>query len=207
MKKEKILPCPFCGGIPTGEKFCSTDRGPALTCDFCSTLGPPALEKELVGPELKRFEKLAVAKWNKRMLDSASYRRGIEAAASFVEQFDKYVSHSYLLSDCILGKFNLIGKRKIRKNDQRLVRAFSAAIRFFQISGNPQAIFSPGRRRAKKEFYEAMEDFCSHVDKRTPARRKLERRIPGGPEFLLGSLLSAERRQRSRREGAVRRRS
>lgn len=162
MKKLKIRPCPFCGKTPSGKVFCGTDRGPALECDDCSTMGPPALEKELIGPDEKRHEKLAIDKWNRRSFDSDSYRMGIEAAASFVEQFDKQVSHPYLLSDCILGKFNLIGKRKLRKN--------------------------------------------SH-DRRTPARRKGERRSPGGPEFMLGSMMSKERRERQKREGVVRRRS
>jgi hypothetical protein len=46
---------------------------------------------------------------------SEGYRKGIEAAASFVEQFDKYVNHDYLLSECILSKFNVM-KGKPRKN-------------------------------------------------------------------------------------------
>lgn len=48
------------------------------------------------------------------------YRRGIEAAASFVEQFDKYVNHDYLLSECILSKFNIM-KGKPRKNPRKHV--------------------------------------------------------------------------------------
>lgn len=43
------------------------------------------------------------------------YTRGIRAAAEFVAQFDRYVAHDYRLSDCILGKFNLIPKSKIRR--------------------------------------------------------------------------------------------
>lgn len=116
MKKPEILSCPFCGKTPSGKRFCSTDRGPALTCDHCLSLGPPALDHEFIGACEEKFERKAIAAWNKRSIDSASYRRGIEAAASYVEQFDKHVQHDYLLSDCILGKFNMIGKRKVRKN-------------------------------------------------------------------------------------------
>lgn len=46
------------------------------------------------------------------------YRKGIEAAASFVEQFDKYVNHDYLLSECILSKFNIM-KGRPRKNPRK----------------------------------------------------------------------------------------
>jgi hypothetical protein len=163
MKKLKPLPCPFCGRTPTGERFCSTPHGPAVSCDHCHGEGPPAgtprTEFTKRGERLQRRK--ATLAWNKRGLDSASYRRGIEAAASFVEQFDKYVRHDYRLSDCILGKFNMIGRRNLRKNVP---------------------------------------------EQRTPVRRKKERRMPGGPEFALGSTLSRERRQRTRREGARRRR-
>jgi len=207
MKKVKIEPCPFCGKIPSGKSFASTDHGPALMCERCSSMGPPALKKEMVGFDERRFEKLAIEAWNLRAFDSRWYRFGIEAVASFVEQFNKYVSHPYLLSDCILGKFNLIGKRKIRKNSQLLVKAFSAAIHYFQVrSANPKK-FHPARTEAVNQFDRAMGEFCRYVDRRTPVRRKGERRVSGGPEFILGSLLSSERRQVGRREGAVRRRS
>jgi hypothetical protein len=159
MKKLKPLSCPFCGKEPSGKRFVSTMRGPSLVCDHCDADGPPALDRELVGVDLEKHKALAIRKWNERAFDSASYRRGIEAAASFVEQFDKYVLHPWKLSDCILGKFNMIGKRKIRKNE----------------------------------------------DRRTPARRKVDRRVPSGPLFVLGSVLPKERRERHRREGAARR--
>lgn len=54
--------------------------------------------------------------------DKKGYRRGIKAAASLVEMFDKHVQHPYRLSDCILGKFNLLAKRKIRKNKFELFK-------------------------------------------------------------------------------------
>jgi hypothetical protein len=208
MKKAKIETCPFCGSRPSGKRFCSTDRGPALECDRCGCMGPAALDKEFVGHDEDKLNPQAIERWNFRAFHSGYYRMGIQAAASFVEQFDKYVSHPSLLSDCILAKFNLLGKGKIRKNDQRLVRAFSAAIRYFQIcfEGGTK-VGHPDRVRAGKDFNRAMKEFCSYVDRRTPARRKGERRIPGGPEFILGSLLSQERRQHVRREGARRRRS
>lgn len=173
MKKEKLMPCPFCGNIPKAMKFCSTASGPALMCEYCGAEGPPALKTELVGSDDPRFMFRAIKVWNERALDSASYRRGIEAAASFVEQFDKYVTgHPYLLSDCILGKFNVLGKRRrVRKNPN-----------YIPFLPDPK-----GRR--------------------TPVRRKGERRTPGGPDFVLGSVMSKERRERQKREGAVRRRS
>jgi hypothetical protein len=158
-KAVKLLPCPFCGKVPDGKRFCSTDFGPALTCNHCLVDGPPALDKQFVGASDVKLRPLAIKAWNRRSLDDASYRRGIEAAASLVEQFDRYVLHPWRLSDCILAKFNMIGKRKIRKNE----------------------------------------------DRRTPARRKVERRVPGGPLFVLGSALSRERRERRRREAARRR--
>ena len=162
MKKVKIAQCPFCGKIPSGKRFCSTDRGPAMECDHCGSMGPAALDKEFVGTNEDKLNPQAIAAWNRRSYDPDSYRMGIEAAASFVEMFDRHVNHPYRLSDCILCKFNLISKRRLRKNVP---------------------------------------------DRRTPARRKGERRTPGGPEFVMGSVTSQERRNRNRREGVRRRRS
>ena len=162
MKKVKIAQCPFCGKIPSGKRFCSTDRGPAMECDHCGSMGPAALDKEFVGTNEDKLNPQAIAAWNRRSYDPDSYRMGIEAAASFVEMFDRHVNHPYRLSDCILCKFNLISKRRLRKNVP---------------------------------------------DRRTPARRKGERRTPGGPEFVMGSMTSQERRNRNRREGVRRRRS
>jgi len=162
MKKAKILECPFCGRIPSGKRFCSTDRGPAMECDHCGTMGPAALDREFIGTNEDKLNPQAIAKWNQRTFDRDSYRMGIEAAASFVEMFDKHVQHPYRLSDCILCKFNLISKRKLRKNVP---------------------------------------------DRRTPARRKGERRVEGGPEFVMGSMATSERRKHLRRDGARRRRT
>jgi hypothetical protein len=162
MRKAKIRECPFCGRIPSGKRFCSTDRGPAMECDHCGSMGPAALDREFIGANEDKFNPQAIQKWNQRSFDRDSYQMGIEAASSFVEMFDKHVQHPYRLSDCILCKFNLISKRKLRKNVP---------------------------------------------DRRTPARRKGDRRVPGGPEFVLGSMTSQERRNRGRREGVRRRRS
>lgn len=208
-KKLEISSCPFCGKIPSGKRFCSTDRGPALTCDHCLSMGPPSLPQELVGPDDKKFERLAISAWNKRGLDSASYRCGIGAAAAFVMQFDKYVQHNYRLSDCILGKFNLIGKRSIQKNEQPSAEALSAAIYYYQIcfQGGTK-VSHPDRKRAAARFERAMKAMHRFgPNRRTPVRRKGERRSPGGPDFILGSVLSKERREREKRSGARRRKS
>lgn len=209
MKKLKPLPCPFCGQTPTGKIFCSTMQGPALTCDYCQTDGPPALDREVVGADEDKYRPLAIQKWNKRAVDSASYCRGIAAAAAFVMQFDKYVQHPYRLSDCILGKFNLIGKRKIQKNEQPSAEALSAAIHYYQVCFQGGAkVGHPDRERAAARFERAMKVMHSFgPSRRTPARRKGERRKPGGPTFVLGSMLPRERRERQKREGVVRRRS
>jgi hypothetical protein len=210
MKKLEVLPCPFCGKIPTGERFCSTPHGPAVSCDHCHGEGPPAGTPRTAftkrGERLQRRK--AIEAWNKRGLDSASYRRGIGAAAAFVMQFDKYVQHNYRLSDCILGKFNLIGKKSIQKNDQPSAEALSSAIHYYQIcfQGGTK-VSHPDRKRAAARFERAMKVMHSFgSDRRTPARRKGERRSPGGPDFVLGSVLSKERREREKRCSAWRRR-
>lgn len=209
MKKPKLAECPFCGRTPSGKRFCSTMQGPALICDHCQTDGPPALDREVVGADEDKYRPLAIKKWNKRALDSESYCRGIAAAAAFVMQFDKYVQHPYRLSDCILGKFNLIGKRKIQKNEQPSAEALSAAIHYYQVCwmGGAQSGIHD-RAEALSRFEKAMKAMHSlGPERRVPARRKGQRRTPGGPAFVLGSVMSKERREREKREGAIRRRS
>lgn len=134
-------------------------------------MGPAALDKEFVGANEDKLNPQAIERWNCRSLHDHSYLLGIKSAASFVEQFDKYVTgHPYLLSDCILGKFNVLEKgRRVRKNPA-----------YIQFVPDPK-----GRR--------------------TPIRRKDERRKPGGADFVLGSVMSRERRDREQRSGARRR--
>jgi hypothetical protein len=49
------------------------------------------------------------------LLDNASFRYGIQIAAEVASDYDKYSSHPYLVSECILGKLNVL-KGKPRKN-------------------------------------------------------------------------------------------
>lgn len=223
MKKPKLADCPFCGKTPSGKRFCSTERGPALTCDHCGSDGPSALDRTFVGTDDKNLHSKAIEAWNRRSFDRASYRMGIEAAASLVEMFNRRVHHPYLLSDCILGKFNLLAKGKIKKNP------------FYAKGAEPKTMLEIGVIRAAliwhavkvfKRYPNAGEDKSLRraaiallkgqpndkfdypkKEKRTPARRKGHRRTAGGPDFVLGSVLPKERRDRERREGVVRRRS
>lgn len=74
MKRQKPIPCPFCGKKPSGKKFCSTDRGPVLICDHCLAEGPPLLgEDEFVGgiAAERKLYPTAIAAWNSRK-ESAS---------------------------------------------------------------------------------------------------------------------------------------
>ena len=43
------------------------------------------------------------------------FKQGIEAAASFIGRWDAQIAHSHAMEDIVLAKFNLIGKRKIRR--------------------------------------------------------------------------------------------
>ena len=155
MKKDKIARCPFCGKTPTGTEFCSTARGPVLMC-VCGAQGPVPCTKEigvLTTKEQIRLDTRAVAMWNARVADMGSYRLGIEAAADYVEQFDKYVDHSNLLSDCILGKFNLLGKRPIRKSNRPSAAALCAAIHYYQ------TCFRGGVKVSHKDRHRAVAQF------------------------------------------------
>jgi hypothetical protein len=44
--------------------------------------------------------------------ESAAWAEGVRAAADYVSGFDKYVKHDFRLSDCILGKFNLMKRQQ-----------------------------------------------------------------------------------------------
>lgn len=48
-------------------------------------------------------------------IDTPSFRYGIYLAATVAADYDKYNSHPFLVSDCILAKLNVI-KGKPRKN-------------------------------------------------------------------------------------------
>lgn len=43
-----------------------------------------------------------------RSVDAASFRYGIQIAAEVASDYDRYSSHPYLVSDCILGKLNVL---------------------------------------------------------------------------------------------------
>lgn len=192
-------------------------------CDHCSAEGPPASQTEASGGRENRLRPRAIGAWNKRGFDGPSYRIGIKAAASFVKQFDAYVSNPYLLSDCILKNFNLIGKRKVRKNSRNWVKASYAAIRYFQqicFGGGKKKIVRAGEEfdqamrelfgvRSSKKFDLSMKALFNHIDRRTPARRKGQRRKDGDPDSAFGTILrtwiSRERREQTRRAGAWRR--
>lgn len=150
----KIAPCPFCGNNPTGKRFCSSECGPSLICDHCRAEGPPALGDEIQeGTNDRLLRPKAILRWNARAADMGYYRQGIEAAAEFVEQFDKYVDHSSRLSDCIRGKFNLLGKRKIRASAKPSVAALCAAIRYWQVCFRDTAsVGHPDRVRSSAKF-------------------------------------------------------
>jgi hypothetical protein len=52
-------------------------------------------------------------------LDDASFRYGIWIAAEVASDYDKTNSHPYLVSECILGKLNVL-KGKPRKNTSKV---------------------------------------------------------------------------------------
>lgn len=54
-------------------------------------------------------------------VDRASFRYGIQIAAEVAADYDRYSSHPYLVSDCILGKLNVL-KGKPKKNAYALDR-------------------------------------------------------------------------------------
>jgi hypothetical protein len=64
---KKLLPCPFCGTVPTGRSIASTEHGPSIVCDGCGADGPPALgKKEQDGWDEKPLIPKAREAWNRR---------------------------------------------------------------------------------------------------------------------------------------------
>lgn len=161
MKKLTMLPCPFCGKTPRRLSFCSSDRGPMIQCTECGADGPPVLPEgesytySAAGEQ--RLQTRALAMWNlPRAHEASSYRRGIEAAAEYVEMFDKYLDHSSRLSDCIRAKFNVIGKKPIRANTRHSVNALCAAIHYYQVTAKGDKAGFEERRRAFAKFEREM---------------------------------------------------
>lgn len=58
-------------------------------------------------------------------IDFATFQEGVaqglELAAAYVEDFDKYVNHEWRLSDCIRAKFGRLRKSKVRRNKREHV--------------------------------------------------------------------------------------
>lgn len=50
-----------------------------------------------------------------RKLEREAYRKGISVAADVAKDYDKYSYHDHLVSECILGKLNVM-KRRPKKN-------------------------------------------------------------------------------------------
>ncbi len=56
--------------------------------------------------------------------DVIGFKHGVELAADIARNYNSSSTHPYDLGDCILGKLNQLGKRKIRKNNSQLKRKF-----------------------------------------------------------------------------------
>ena len=52
--------------------------------------------------------------WRPKNKEQRDWLRGVRDALALVAEFDKYVSHNYRLSDCILMKLNI--SNRVRKN-------------------------------------------------------------------------------------------
>jgi hypothetical protein len=76
-----------------------------------------------------------------KVVDRASYEYGLRIAAAVASDYDRTNSHPFLVSDCILGKLNLLRGRP-RKNEksrsleqvlagiERRLEAIEAEVRF-----------------------------------------------------------------------------
>ena len=73
-----------------------------------------------------------------KALDNASFRYGIYIAAEVASDYDRTNSHPYLVSECILGKLNVL-KGKPRKNKaEKANRIVSALERLASSEGMRQ---------------------------------------------------------------------
>lgn len=196
---------------------------------------------------------------------------GIRMAAAVASNYDKYNSHPYLVSECILGKLNVMTGRPGRNPAaaelehvlsrlEQKITSLEGTMRFLAMSSKREPPAKPVKelqhfgKRMKQVRHQDLTraardgsglasncptckqgvllmrrnprtlvleewDLCvlcgqqfiyqdiaslREKDRRTPARRKGERRVPGD-SFVLGSLLADERRRHTRRDGATRR--
>jgi hypothetical protein len=52
--------------------------------------------------------------------EQLAFLKGVNFAAEVADTYNSCSTHPYMLGDCIKGKLNLLSKRKIRKNTNRL---------------------------------------------------------------------------------------
>lgn len=78
---DVLKPCPFCGSDAKTEPFGAWVRIKCLSHGNRCNNAPV---------RIWRTEAEAIAAWNTRALDAASYRAGLEAAARMVEDFRRY---------------------------------------------------------------------------------------------------------------------
>jgi hypothetical protein len=75
----------------------------------------------------KKNRRCEQCRGTQHVIDFSTYNdgfwKGVEAAASFVEEWDSYINHEWRLSDCIRAKFNIpdFPKKKLRKNKRENV--------------------------------------------------------------------------------------
>lgn len=85
-------------------------------------------------------------------VDMPSFRYGIELAAAVAADYDAYSVHPFLVSECILGKLNLL-KGKPRKNKSaeeidRVIRRIEMKVGNIEIMSRLMAHSSMARRRS-----------------------------------------------------------
>lgn len=133
-----------------------------------------------------------------RIKAKSQYQRGIEAAASFVSEWDHYVDHEWRLSDCVLCKHNMLPKRKLRRNKSDRVGVMC------RITRELDAMLKGLRReqaRVKKDWalldhYDQAIEMLLRI---APARRKDSVfTTPGGRDWLRSDESFSRWKKRSR---------